>query len=198
MKILTLETKNHTSGIRSKDYAQLQIDRHAEKVNVKQTKSAYEIVADGIKKHFLGIENKKQEMLCLGTRNNHERDCFASFFPSFIVKSVDISPLAKADYTLDFTSLPQEWQDRWDIIYSNSIDHSNESTKTLDEWIRCLKSGGIIALGFSYGHETSNTDICSFTEENVHKFLKNKETIKIVENLPGEAKDASTWILQKI
>ena len=193
-----LETKNHTLGRKKETYKDTQIIRHAMKANVTQPIEAYRVIADGIICFLPGFNLTKKKMICLGTRNNHERDCFASFFQNFEVKSLDISSKSNADYVMDFTSLPAEWESYWDIVYSNSIDHSYSATATFDEWLKVIKPAGILALGFSYEHETSETDICAFEESNVESFLRSKDSIKLIGNIPGYSKNASTWIVQKL
>lgn len=193
-----LETKNHTFGIKKENYKDGQIIRHANKANVKQPIEAYRVIADGINSFLPDFSLTKKKMICLGTRNNHERDCFASFFQNFEVKSLDISSKSNADYIMDFTNLQAEWENYWDVIYSNSIDHSYSATATFNDWLKILKPAGILALGFSYEHKTSETDICAFEENNVETFLKSKDSIKVIGNIPGFSKNASTWIVQKL
>lgn len=195
---MKLETKNYSNELKDKDYANYQIKRHAQKMNMKQPFEAYEIVAQCIKKSVPDIEHSKLLMICLGTRNNHERDCFSLLFPNFEVKSLDISPLSKADYIMDFTNFSKDWENTYDIIYSNSIDHSFSATKTFDQWLKLIKTGGILVLSFSYNHSVSETDICSFDEKNVESFLNQRVDIQILDNSMGLCKNSSTWIIKKI
>lgn len=194
---MKLETKNFCNEIKSIDYASLQIKRHKIKKDAKQPLEAYAIVAQSIKNLLPGIENLSMSMICLGTRNNHERDCFSSLFPNFYVKSLDISPISGADYVMDFTNFPKEWENTYDIIYSNSLDHSFSATETFNHWLKIVKKDGILALSFAYGHGISEFDICSFDQKNIELFFKNRNDIKVLDNVQALDKNSSTWIIKK-
>ena len=83
---------------------------------------------------------------------------FESFRRSSIQKitensivGVEINPDAKRQDVLigTFDELPEEWENLFGLIYSNSFDQSQEPHKTAKEWLRVLKNDSIIILGFS-------------------------------------------------
>ena len=50
---------------------------------------------------------------------------------------------------MDYSKLPEDWQDYWDIIYSNAPDHALDGEQTIKEWFRALKPNGILAIGWA-------------------------------------------------
>ena len=53
-------------------------------------------------------------MICLGTRNNNERDIFNDLMNKengilSNIGSLDISPESNANYIMDFNKLPKDW-----------------------------------------------------------------------------------------
>lgn len=191
-----LESLNFFKGNKNQDYENLQIIRHNLKLRNKQNPDSYKSIAKALSQVI--ASSKSANMVCLGTRNNHERDCFAEFMPGTNVKSLDISSSSDADYIMDFTKFPPDWIEKWDIIYSNSIDHSYDATSTLNIWIDILKIEGILALDLQYDCSVSETDICAFERNNVFKYLSNLNRIEILNEVPGLTNTSSTWILKKL
>ena len=76
------------------------------------------------------------------------------------VHGVEINPLGKRKDILicSFDEMPNDWQNKYDIIYSNSFDQSMDPQKTADEWKRILKNEGIIIFSFSYNKDPTETD----------------------------------------
>ena len=188
-----IETRSHTDGVRAASYWQDQMDRHDTKMLTKRDPQEYAGVANVLLSN--GLASPGSKMLCLGTRNNHERDQFRSLLSGVTVRSLDISPASKADHIIDFTELPPEWKSSWDIVYSNSLDHSFDSTATFEKWLHIVKPGGVLALGMDYGETTSASDICTFTESNVGSFIAARRDLELV----GRAKyDYDTWVVLRL
>lgn len=76
------------------------------------------------------------------------------------VHGVEINPLGKRSDTLikSFDDLPLDWENKYDLIYSNSFDQSMDPKKTSLEWKRILKNDGIIIFSFSYNKNPTETD----------------------------------------
>jgi len=194
--MIRLETENFVNNSKPANYAEVQIKRHLAKSSKEEDAREYVKVAVELRSLR---ELNENEMVCLGTRNNHERDTFAAELPEVNVYSLDIGPESSADFIMDFTKFPKDWTRKWDLIYSNSIDHSYDSTSTFKEWIRVLKPNGILMLGMNYGTVTSITDICSFTRESVTNYLTQRRDIVILKKVDGVLNvNGETWFLQKI
>ena len=90
--------------------------------------------------------------ICHGCRNGQEVDslnlenqmdcCGTDLFPReypFIVE-------------WDFRQENPEWVNRFDFVYSNSLDHSDEPEKTLEVWSNQLRGDGVLLLQWSTSH----------------------------------------------
>jgi len=76
------------------------------------------------------------------------------------VFGVEINPRAKRQDTFigSFDELPQNWEKKFEIIYSNSFDQSMKPEETANEWKRILKPGGYIVFSFSYNKIPTESD----------------------------------------
>jgi len=161
------------------DYKSIQIIRHGRKKSNKTDANEY-------KKAFTFAEpfllNKNLAMVCMGTRNNHERDCFKKYLPSFKVFSLDISPAAGADFTEDFNNLPLSYKDNWDVIYTNSLDHAIDAGATLIHWLSLSKENGMIIWHTNLIYDVVNdTDPCVFSYDKSISFFKENNIVVLKE-----------------
>jgi hypothetical protein len=76
------------------------------------------------------------------------------------VHGVEINSVGKRSDTLigSFDELPEDWGNKYDMIYSNSFDQSMDPHKTAMEWKRILKNQGFIIFSFSYNKEPTESD----------------------------------------
>ena len=90
--------------------------------------------------------------MCHGVRNNLERDFFSKTLKCRVL-GTDISPLAKKHddiIIIDFHNIQDEWIDKFDFIFSNSLDHSHSPKYAVYQWLRCLKSSGLCLIEYGY------------------------------------------------
>ena len=182
-----------------KEYVRIQIERHSLKKDKKRDEVYY--------KKFFGelIEyldkSKHYEMICYGTRNNNERDLWKHLFNQFkydvAVYSLDIAPDTepshKPDFVYDFNKLPGDFIDKWDIIFSNAIDHAPDATTTFNHWLKTLNIGGLLVLEFYYNHEITGADCSTFDESTVTAFFNNEHNDFEVLN-----KFKSTYVIRRV
>ena len=175
-------------------YVQAQIERHRIKRYEKRQVDHYLNCVENI----IGLIVCGDCMVCMVTRNNHERDVFRKGLASKSVNvySLDISPLSNADYVMDFNTFPQGWDDKWGILFSNALDHAVDATDTFNKWLKIVKPNGIIVLGFDMKNEeeessessesserevernpVGRSDCCSFKSETVDRFVKSDNEI---------------------
>ena len=66
------------------------------------------------------------------------------------VLGVELNPRAKRkDVCIgSFDDLPNEWEDLFEVVYSNAFDHTHDPWQTAKEWLRIVKNGGFVVLGF--------------------------------------------------
>ncbi|HEY4761684.1 MAG TPA: hypothetical protein VIH42_13980 [Thermoguttaceae bacterium] len=76
------------------------------------------------------------------------------------VVGVELAPEAeRADIWIgSYDELPAGWRGRFGLIYSNSIDHSQDPEKTVAEWKRVAAPGAYALLAFTPGKKVSSHD----------------------------------------
>jgi len=67
------------------------------------------------------------------------------------VIGVEVNPDAarKDTWIGSFDEMPQDWTEKFSIVYSNSFDQSQDPFKTAKEWRRVMAKGGILIIGFT-------------------------------------------------
>jgi len=100
---------------------------------------------------------KPLNVICHGTRNGFEQDIFLKYLTSGSnVIGTEISPTAtKFANTIewDFSKAKLEWNNSFDVVYSNSHDHAINLKETLQVWLDSLNDEGVIILEHSLAHE---------------------------------------------
>jgi len=73
---------------------------------------------------------------------------------------VELAPEAKRPdiWIGSYDQLPAEWNGRFKVIYSNSIDHSQDPEKTVAEWKRVAALGAYVILAFTPGQKVTSHD----------------------------------------
>ena len=76
------------------------------------------------------------------------------------VVGVEINPrAARRDvWTGSFDEMPAEWTGRFDLVYSNSFDQSQDPVRTALEWRRITRPGGHLIVCFSKHQRPTATD----------------------------------------
>ncbi len=65
------------------------------------------------------------------------------------VVGVEINPDGRRQDVLiaSFDELPAEWGGKFQVVYSNSLDHAQDPYRASQEWFRVLQPGGYLILG---------------------------------------------------
>ena len=109
-------------------------------------------VADYIKKNIPWAKFG----MCHGSRNAKEILVFRGEIPECEVFGTDISHTA-ADYPYtiewDYHNVKEQWLDRFDFIYSNTLDHSHSPQYAIYQWIRCLNPEGLCFIEWDIDKE---------------------------------------------
>lgn len=101
------------------------------------------------------IASKKQivsNILCHGTRNGAEQKMFQTHFPAANIIGTEISNTAtQFSNTIqhDFHEVNNDWINLFDIVYSNSWDHSYDPDKSLEAWKDQLNDDGYLCIEFA-------------------------------------------------
>jgi hypothetical protein len=102
-----------------------------------------------------------QRILCHGTRNGAEQKLFKKYFGGVEVLGTEIAETAtQFEDTIqwDFHEARPEWLGRWDLIYSNSWDHSYDPVKLFKTWESCLRPGGWMVVEHTRVHEADKVN----------------------------------------
>ena len=165
------------------DYVSEQILRHKDKFNKTRPQEYY---FEQMKYIFENMDKIEpiSSIVCMGVRNDNEIEMFKRIFsniPNIEVYGTDISYQNPGNniFRLDFAECPEDWHKRFDLLYSNSIDHSFDVLKTLGEWKRVTKK--YMILEFS-GEESSKTDPFSVGDINeVYNLCETVGGIKVLD-----------------
>lgn len=110
-------------------------------------------------KNVVGVE----KICCMGVKTGYECSEFKKIEPfrnnTVFIDGVELSPIIKKYFKLqnnyikfyqyDFNKLPDNWIDKYDLIFSNSLDHCFDFVQTIDEWRRVLKQDKYLFLTLS-------------------------------------------------
>lgn len=91
-------------------------------------------------------------IICHGTRNGAEQKFFKDLYAQAEIIGTEISDTADQfpmTVQWDFTEPKEEWLDKFDIVYSNSVDHSIDPIKTLTTWKEQLGFSGKLYLEYA-------------------------------------------------
>lgn len=112
-----------------------------------------------------------KKVLCVGIRDGNEYFAFnklkliSNLYAGSEIYGVDINPkvvgVGENCFEADFNHLPAEWGGNFDLLYSNSLDHSYNVERTVLEWRRVLQNNRFIILTLSTA-DVSSTDLYSF------------------------------------
>lgn len=193
-----MESASFEKQLDKDEYENIQIARHLKKRTKKRNRKFYEGVADIVitldsKLRFRAQAPKDEDatMLCMGTRNNWERNCFSLFLQNNMRRNIkvfsnDISPKSEADFVFDFQNPPKSQYSKWDIIYTNAIDHAQSATDAFYNWLPMLKEEGLLVIGFccTDGVPTKH-DLCMFDQETLSDFFNNHEKVQVLGSASG-------------
>jgi len=94
--------------------------------------------------------------VCMGSRSGEEQMIFEKILgKGSNVIGVEITETAATlpnTIIADFHKLPKELRNKFDFVYSNSHDQSNNPKLALAEWIKVLRPGGLLVLEHSRAH----------------------------------------------
>ena len=182
----SLSTKRYyqeSSQVDVKKYRLAQVDRWNEKRFKQRNSLTYKSASNVINQNIQISSNTA--MLCLGTRNNFERDQFRSNLRHHNVFSLDIAKDSGSDYIADFNKL--KFDTDLDIIFSNAIDHCIQPNKSYLNWLNCLKPSGLMIIDFCLGDDSllNEHDCASFSKESISNFLNELEELNLVKIVYG-------------
>jgi hypothetical protein len=141
---------------------------------------------------FLTARLHISSVLCHGTRNGTEQKWFREFIPSAKVLGTEISDTAPQfpdTIQWDFHDTKPEWQKAFDVVYSNSWDHTYDPEKLFSSWASCVSSHGFLALEHTDGHlpeKRAPLDPFGATREGLIRFIEGRTALRKTEILEAE------------
>jgi len=99
-------------------------------------------------------------VICHGARNGYEVLSLGGFFGrDTTIIGTDIGEWAeKIEYMIrhDFHDMREEWRDKVDLIYSNSLDHAWDPELAIKTWLSCLTKDGLLLVHWANSHKKGN------------------------------------------
>jgi hypothetical protein len=96
------------------------------------------------------------KILCHGTRNAAEQKYFKKYYEEAEIIGSEISHTA-SDFPMtvqhDFHEVKEEWVGQFDIVYSNSFDHSYDPEKCIITWKDQLSENGFMYIEHGYAED---------------------------------------------
>lgn len=135
------------------EYKKTQIYFNKQKIDkVWADKDTLKIISSFLKDN---IKEEKVKGLCHGSRNGFEQKYFNEEMVNSEVIGTDISDTAinyENSIIHDFHDEKSEWINKFDFIYSNSLDQSYDPHKALTVWLKQIKRDGYIIIEHSDQH----------------------------------------------
>jgi hypothetical protein len=102
-----------------------------------------------------------RHILCHGSRAAGEQKFFKKYYPMAEIIGTEIADTA-LNYPMtvewDFNKQNPEWIGKFDIVYSNAIDHSITPNETIGIWKQQLKPNGTLCLEYAETQSRRNND----------------------------------------
>lgn len=117
-----------------------------------KSKITWTFVREDVINKLAKLSPDAKNIICHGTRNGTEQKHFLKNFPNAYIIGTEISDTAtQFEMTVqhDFMEQREEWIEKFDIVYSNSFDHSIRPEDTLAVWKQQLNQNGHLFLEYS-------------------------------------------------
>ena len=148
--------------------------------------------------------------LCHGSRNGYEQEFFNNNIRNSTVIGTDISDTAKNfknSVVWDFHKVNEEWINKFDFIYTNSLDQSYDPKLALTTWLEQINKNGYIIIEHTDQHSVrSSGKMDPFgVEANYFPYLlsdwfAHSISVKILKSIKKNKSFAPVWffIIKKI
>jgi len=132
------------------EYVKVQTEGNVAKLkNVWANQIVFDYIAE--------MKSDAKDIICHGTRNGAELDMFKKAIPSlYYIVGTEISHTAKQfpnTIQHDFHKQIPSYVNKFDIVYSNSIDHSYDPYLSLKTWTEQVNQNGLLCIELATGTE---------------------------------------------
>jgi len=145
-------------------------------------------VVDAIHKHH---KTKVEYGVCHGVRKGQEVDMFQEKFLGKWIGTEIVPEICDEKKILnrDFNQIYQEWIGHFDIIYSNSYDHSNDPLDTIKIWLSCLSETGRVYIEWTIWHNklgkgTNKGDCFAASKREYQDIFEQAGTVEDILTIP--------------
>ena len=150
------------------------------------------------------VNDKKNadNIICHGTRNGAEQKYFKHFFPQAYIVGTEISETAsqfKMTVQHDFTIQKNEWIDKFDIVYSNSFDHSIDPVATLTTWRDQLNVNGRLYVEHSEDPRINKSrawDPLAISKKEIKEIMKQVD-LELIYILKSDSENGNIYVCKK-
>jgi len=148
-----------------------------------------------IKPHTIDMLVKKENrpiesVICHGVRTGRESEKFAEYATNVVGTEISRESIEynKPNYKKstvvewDFNKQNLEWIGKFDIVYSNCLDHAYDPLETLEVWIDQLKDNGTLCLdcvNFADAPGASDWDPYQDTPDHIEEYVTNVFSMKL-------------------
>lgn len=143
-----------------------------------------------------------QNILCHGTRAAGEQKYFQELYPNAyiigteICDTADTFPMTKH---WDFNKQNKEWLNKFDIVYSNSFDHSITPFETLGVWKKQLGYNGTLFLEYASKQSRCHAaDPLDATDDEVRKMIIDNGMVIKSEITDGVKHRGKVFVCEKV
>lgn len=178
--------------------------KHANEIKVGRMWYVKRSTIDQITEHEKQADKKDwpKKILCHGTRSGEEQKWFKEDFPNAYVIGSEIGDSAwRFDMTVqwDFQKVKEDWVNKFDIVYSNSIDHSIYPVETLKIWKDQMVEDGTMYLEYShYRSRAQPNDPLEADHAELQKYIIAPAGLEIVGKITRDVKAGGiVYILKK-
>ncbi len=183
------------------DYVNSQIEGNLKKIKrIKELDIAY-VKPDTITKIVKRKPNAKR-ILCHGTRSAKEQLYFQNHLPEAYIIGSEISTNA-TEFPMtvehDFNKVKDEWIGSFDIVYSNSFDHTITPFETLGVWMDQLNENGTLFLEHTVAREnhiSDRTDPLKIETQELKNMI-DKVGMKIIEEFAATKNKGYVLVCEK-
>ena len=175
------------------EYKKIQIETNYRKIDrVFADDKTLKLIIDEIKNNF---SDQMIFGICHGTRNGYEQKFFIDNLNCEVVGTEISDNAEKFKNTImwDFHDRKKEWENKFNFLYSNSLDQSYKPLEALEVWFSQIIKNGIMIIEHSdTSFESSITDPFS-VDQYYFSYLLNKKfsfraSIKIIETIKPQKK----------
>lgn len=150
------------------------------------------------------VKPNAKKIICHGTRNGKEQQFFQKLFPEASIIGTEISKTASNfpnTVQHDFHEQKSDWVGLFDIVYSNSWDHSYDPMLSLKTWREQLKDDGKLFLEVCFDpkiNRSRKTDPLEIKEDEMLDLMQQCDLIiDGVKDTKGSSFASKLYILRK-